>query len=113
MCFISDLLKAARLCDWPQNAHCLSGGGDLKPTDLPTVKPTPPPAKPTIPPTWSTQSTLSSSGEVISSTPSLPTVEPTRPPQGGTLSGNYVLILLIYPVFGLPYRWITEMFINS
>jgi hypothetical protein len=103
MCFISGLLKAARLCDWPQKARCKSGGDDLKPTDIPTVRPTPPPTKPTLPPTWSTQSTLSSSGEVISSTPSLPTVEPTRPPQGGTLSGNYMFILLIHPVCSLPY----------
>jgi hypothetical protein len=94
MWFISGLLKAAHLCDWPQNARCESGVDDLKPTDLPTVRPTPPTTKPALPPTWSTQTTLSSSGEVISSTPSLPTVESTRPPQGGTLSGNHVLIFL-------------------
>ncbi|PNF16877.1 putative chitinase 10 [Cryptotermes secundus] len=84
--------NAAHLCDWPRNAQCKSGGDDLKPTDLPTVRPTPPTTKPTRPPTWSTQTTLSSSGDVISSTPSLPTVEPTRPPQGGTLSGYFKVI---------------------
>lgn len=101
VCFISGLFKAARICDWPQNTHCKSGDGGLKPDDLPTVRPSSPPTKPTLPPTWSAQSTLSSSGEVISSTPSLPTVETTRPPQGGTLSGNYVFILLIQPVCGI------------
>jgi len=89
MWLISDLLKAAHLCDWPQNARCETGSVDFKPTNLPTVRPTPSPTQPTLPVTWSTQSTLSTSGEVISSTPSLPTVKPTRPPQGATLSGKH------------------------
>lgn len=90
--FISGLLKAAHLCDWPRNAHCKYGVVDLKPTDLPTVRPTPT-TKPTHPPTWSTQTTLSSSGDVISSTASLPTVQPIIPPHGGTLSGKHVPFL--------------------
>jgi hypothetical protein len=90
------LLKEARLCDWPHKAHCKSGGGDIMPTDLPTVRPTPPPTQPTLPPTSSTEGMLSSSGEVVSSTAGLPTVEPTRPPQSGTLSGNCVHALTCF-----------------
>lgn len=87
-------LQKARLCDWPHIARCKSGGGDIKPTDLPTVRPTPPATQPTLPPATSTEGTLSSSGEVVSSTTALPTVEPTRPPQSGTLSGNCDHVLL-------------------
>jgi len=87
-------LKEESLCDWPHKARCKSGGGDVKPTDLPTVRPTPPPTQPTLPPASSTEGTLSSSGEVVSSTTSRPTVEPTRPPQGGTLSGNCVHVFI-------------------
>jgi hypothetical protein len=86
-------LKEAHLCDWPHKARCKSGAGDVKPTDLPTVRPTPAPTQPALPPASSTQGTLSSSGEVVSSTAGLPTVEPVRPPQSGTLSGNHVHVL--------------------
>jgi len=87
-------LKEESLCDWPHRAQCKSGGGDVKPAGLPTVRPTPPPTQPTLPPASSTEDTLSSSGEVVSSTTGLPTVEPTRPPQGGTLSGNCVHVFI-------------------